>query len=197
MSPSVVASIGVAGYMGAGKSTAVALLCRLCGGFVLDADAIAKEILQSDSSIRGEIVRAFGNDVADGSTLRFGRLGERVFASLDELQRYNRIVHPVVVAQLEKRMAAALPRLCILDAALIPYWGIEKRFDMLFWVDAPAEVRMSRLAAKGVLAPEMIANWMTLQQALFKAPSAKAWIFIRNSGSLAQLEEAVAAAAPS
>ena len=125
--------IGVAGYMGAGKST----ISRLIAGrgiTLIDADNEAKIVMQRDSAIRKQLILTFGNDVVANDTVRSDLLGERAFRSAEDLAALNAIVHPAIVAHLEKLIDNCDTGKCILDAALIPMWNVSNRFDFCIWV---------------------------------------------------------------
>jgi dephospho-CoA kinase len=156
---------GLTGSLGSGKST-VAGIFRDRGLQVLEADAIAREMMQPGQEVYRRIAEQFGPEVvlADGALNR-RRLAELAFAHgrLDEL---NRIVHPPVIAEQEKRMAgifAADPRaVVVIESALIfeaDAWGTaggesgaagswRQRFDRIILVTAPDELKVERFVAR-------------------------------------------------
>jgi dephospho-CoA kinase len=192
--------IGIAGYMGSGKSTCAGLMAGLMAGLtagrntrvsVIDADREAKLMMNNDKSIRRQLAAAFGPSVADENSVDFGRLGRAAFASVQALRLLNGIAHPPLVKRLEKLVSAStLP--CILDAALIPMWGIEAWFDRCLWVTASPQRRMERALRKTSISPEQIRLRMSLQEALLTEPAGPEWTIVENEGSLDELRTRIA-----
>ncbi len=182
--------LGVAGYMGSGKTT-VAECLRGGMASVIEADAVAKELMNTDETIRRELGKAFGEDVLEEGKVLFDRLGTRAYASLDSMGRLNAIVHPPLLAVLSERLRSDAAFPCVLDAALIPYWHIEDWFDVLCWVDAPFGVRLARLCKKLALTREELERRMRLQEEMFGCPRRSPWIHIDNSGSVEALERSL------
>jgi len=150
--------VGLTGGLGSGKST-VATIFRECGFHVLEADAIAREMMQSGQEIFRAIVAHFGPSVqrVDGSLDR-ARLAVLAFREgrLDEL---NRIVHPPVIAEQERRTAEIFARdpcaVVVVESAIIfeaEAWGTvthwRERFDRIVLVVAPDEVKIQRFLSR-------------------------------------------------
>jgi len=179
--------IGIAGYMGAGKSTCAHYLAgpETC---IIDADREAKLMMAGDESIRRQLASAFGASVLHETSVEFGALGKSAFSSVQSIRTLNGIVHPALVERLRTRVdAIAGP--CILDAALIPLWGIESWFDLCLWVTAEPQLRSRRVREKTGLGPDAIALRMSIQEAVVNVPSGPRWTHISNSGSLVDLEQ--------
>lgn len=177
--------IGIAGYMGSGKST-VAHACGNAGRFdVIDADAEAKHLMCEDLEVRESLGRNFGADILLPQSLRFDLLGERAFSSIEALMQLNATVHPPLL----KRLRSLLDKVnhCILDAALIPLWNIEDWFDWLFWIEAPSQIRFERLMIKGAMSDAALKQRMDLQQQLFAVPGNDRWSIVHNTGSINEL----------
>ncbi|MBT9332103.1 dephospho-CoA kinase [Paracidobacterium acidisoli] len=150
--------VGLTGGLGSGKST-VASIFRECGVHVIEADAVGRELMQPGQSVYREILEHFGHDVlsTDG-TIDRRALAKAAFgeARLDEL---NRIVHPAVIAEQERRMRIIASRepeaIVMIESALIfeaermgtvPEW--RRRFDRIILVTAPDEVKVARYLAR-------------------------------------------------
>src|SRR5699024_10380692 len=86
--------VGLTGGMGSGKSS-VARRLRELGCVIIDADAIAREIVEPGQPALRELVDAFGPDIvdADGRLLR-SRLANRAFTSQEKTAMLNAITHP-------------------------------------------------------------------------------------------------------
>jgi dephospho-CoA kinase len=182
--------IGVAGYMGAGKSTAARYLAE-GGGSVIDADRIAKRLMQESSPIKIRLVEAFGAPVVEDGEIRFDRLGNAAFASEAALLRLNAIVHPALVKVLEDRLSEYGDRPAVLDAALLPLWYVESLFDALLWVHAPRPTRLRRImAGRPDFDEGVAAGRMRLQERTLPEPAADStWIRIDNGESRERLFE--------
>ncbi len=178
--------IGVAGFMGAGKSSCAALCARARGMRLVDADAEAKLLMENDGRIKDALVLAFGTGIVHGGVLNFAELGKIAFSSISGMERLNRIVHPPLLRRLRDLVISPAGP-CILDAALIPLWRIEDWFDCCLWVRAPSAVRESRVAARTGLPVEQIRERMRIQETLMPEPVLAQWIFVTNDGSLEDL----------
>jgi dephospho-CoA kinase len=176
--------IGVAGYMGAGKSTAARMISGAAGRLI-DADAEAKVLMNGSAEIKGDLVAQFGGSVVQDGRILFGELGARVFESLDNLQRLNAIVHPHLVVLLHDKVRRAGD--CVLDAALIPLWRVEHWFDICLWVRSSREIRVRRVAAQTRQDPQRIVHRAILQERLFTEPNSDAWRMIINESSIEDL----------
>jgi dephospho-CoA kinase len=176
--------IGIAGFMGAGKSTCARFLSDTCGGAgIIDADAEAKHLMQGDESIKRELVETFGAAVVPHGDIAFPVLGAMVFHSAENMSALNRIVHPRLIDVLKERVCADAGPCVICDAALIPLWHIENWFDVLVWVHAPFEKRYGRLKEKTGLPTAQLIKRMELQQTLFDEPKQAPWSVIANHGT--------------
>jgi dephospho-CoA kinase len=179
--------IGIAGYMGAGKSSCIKFL-EMPSLLSFNADQIAKSLMLQSSEIKQELIKTFGEKVCPDKTIDFASLGAIVFNSPPALKQLNAIVHPPLLRQLHHLMTNSYDpaiRFVLLDAALIPLWNIEPWFDLLIWIDAPAVVRLNRIIERshGALTRTDVLKRMAEQETLFRKSSAYAWIDILNNGS--------------
>jgi dephospho-CoA kinase len=176
--------IGIAGYMGAGKSRCARALER-DGATAIDADAEAKRLMRGSADILERLREAFGGDVVANGELCANALGRAAFASVDALLTLNSIVHPPLVSHLEAMVAGCTARLCILDAALIPLWNIESWFDHCVWIDAPFDVRLARIVAKGGgvggVAEAEISRRMRMQEEVMGVPAGEGWARVADT----------------
>lgn len=150
--------VGLTGGLGSGKSTVAALL-RERGFAVLEADAIARELMEPGQSVYRGIVEHFGTEVLrEDGTLDRPRLADLVF-NHGRLPELNRIVHPPTVAEQERRMAEIFARdpraIVFVESALVfeaEAWGTvpewRRRFDRIVLVTAPEEAKIQRFLAR-------------------------------------------------
>jgi dephospho-CoA kinase len=141
----------VTGLTGGGKST----ICRWLaerGAFILDADRVGHEILLREE-IAAAVADAFGREILDeeGAVDR-RRLGPLVFADPAALERLDRIVHPPLVAELQRRIdALRRSRACefiVVDAAL--HYRFEPRLEAraVLWCEADEDEQIRRVMAR-------------------------------------------------
>ncbi len=181
--------IGVAGYMGAGKSAFSALLSEMRGTRCIDADAEAKLLMEGDGRLRDDLALLFGPTVAAGAAIDFAALGRIAFSSIAEMRKLNGLVHPPLVRRL-RDLALSRPGPCILDAALIPFWHIEDWFDCCFWIQAAPGRRLQRVLSATGLPEEAVRQRMLIQETLMAEPAGPNWIFVNNEGTLGDLAAA-------
>ena len=183
--------IGIAGYMGAGKSTFARLMTESHRNFALvDADAEAKQVMQNDPAIRRGLARTFGPSVIRGQAIDFRTLGAIVFSNSENVLSLNALVHPLVLERLKKLIVVNnRSSRIICDAALIPLWNIEAWFDMVIWVRASFDLRLERLLKKGLHSREDLIARMQRQQSLFSEPQGEPWKFIENNKTMPELQK--------
>jgi dephospho-CoA kinase len=182
--------IGIAGYMGAGKSACAKRCAEAAGMRIINADAEAKLLMENDSRIRDELVRVFGPSIDKSGALDFAALGAAAFASPADMQKLNNIVHPRLLRQL-RDCVFSQPGPSVLDAALIPLWRIEDWFDRCLWIDAPSELRRSRLVTKTGMPEALLRQRMLVQETLVAEPSGAQWTTIVNDGTFEELKNRV------
>ena len=139
-------TVGLTGGIGAGKSEVSRLLVA-CGAVLIDADRIAREVVEPGTPGLAAVVEAFGQEVlaADGSLDR-PRLGSIVFADPDRLAVLNSIVHPLVGARSrELEQAAAEDAVVVHDVPLLAENGLAPLYDVVIVVDASPETQLDRL----------------------------------------------------
>ena len=182
--------IGITGSIASGKSVLTAYLLGL--GFpVIDADAIARDLVHPGSDTLKKIADIFGEDMiqSDGNLDR-DKLGKRVFSDEDARNRLNEIMHPAIVrAMLD--LSENFHGLVFYDVPLlfeqiddIKESGLE--FDAIWLVDANEDVQLARLMARDGIdeayAKEKIASQMPLEE-----KKKLATVVFDNSGDLMNL----------
>jgi dephospho-CoA kinase len=158
---------------------------------VIDADAVAREVVEHGTSGLAEIVDAFGSGMLrpDGSLDR-EKLGGVVFSDEAARARLNAIVHPRVgerMAELEQ--AAGDAAIVVHDIPLLAENGLAAGFDAVVVVDAPPQAQVERLVERGLSASQAAARMAA--QASREQRLAIATFVVDNSGSLADLDREV------
>ncbi len=179
--------IGLSGGIGSGKSTVAGRFGEL-GATVIDADQLAREVVEPGHPGLRAVIEAFGPQVlaADG-TLDRPALGAIVFADDQERQRLNGILHPLIAARTEQLMAQVLARagpgaVVVHDVPLLVENGLASRYQLVVIVHASAQLRVQRLIeARGMTADDA---WQRVNaQASDEERRAVADVWIDNSGS--------------
>jgi dephospho-CoA kinase len=178
--------VGLTGGVGSGKSTVAARL-REHGALVIDADQIAREVVEPGTPGYEAVVARFGRGVvaADG-TLDRAALADIVFGDPAERDALNSIVHPLV-GERTAQLAADAPADAIVvhDIPLLVEGGLEKAFDTVVVVLADAELRVARLGSRGMAADDARARIQA--QATDEQRRAAADVVIDNNGTVEQL----------
>jgi dephospho-CoA kinase len=183
--------VGLTGGIGAGKS-AVARLLADHGAVVIDADAIAREVVEPGTPGLAEVAAVFGVGVLrpDGSLDREA-LGRVVFADPAARRRLEEITHPLIRAETVRRMAAAPPDAVVVhDVPLLVEAGLAGSYDAVVVVEAPEELRLDRLVGRGLPRDQALARMA--QQASAEQRRAVATHLVDNGGDLDALRARVA-----
>jgi dephospho-CoA kinase len=183
--------VGLTGGIGAGKSEVSARLAAQ-GAVVIDADAIAREVVEPGTKGLAEVVEAFGPEVLlpDG-TLDRPRLGEIVFGDPELRGKLNAIVHPRVGARMAELEGEAAPGAIVVhDVPLIAEGGRTDAYDLVVVVDAPPRVQIDRLVRRRGMTREQAKARMAAQAGR-EQRLAIGDIVIDNSGSLTELDRQV------
>lgn len=183
--------VGLTGGIGAGKSEVSARLAAQ-GAVVIDADAIAREVVEPGTEGLAEVVEAFGPEVLlpDGRLDR-PRLGEIVFADPELRGKLNAIVHPRVGARMAELEREAGPASIVVhDVPLIAESGRTDAYDLVVVVDVPPRVQLDRLVRRRGMTREQAEARMAAQ-ASREQRLAIADIVIDNSSSLTELDRQV------
>lgn len=188
--------VGLTGGIGSGKST-VARMLAAEGFTVVDADQIAREIMEP-GPVLDEVVAAFGEGLLlDDATLDRAELARRAFATEAATKRLNAITHPAIRAESMRRLDAAAARgerAAIYDMPLLVDLGLDKDMDLTVVVDVDPEERVRRLVASRGL-DEADARARIARQVPDAVRNAAADVIIDNNGLVEALEPQVRALA--
>ena len=141
--------IGLTGGVATGKST-VAKLLKTCGAVIIDADALAREVVQPGKPAWRDIVRLYGEQVLKPDrTLNRPALAHIVFRDSHKLRALNAIIHPRVAreqARLTRDIGRKDPDAIVMyDVPLLFEAGVDKRVDRIVVVAADRETQITRL----------------------------------------------------
>lgn len=177
--------IGILGGIASGKST-VAKELENRGCAVIDADAIAKQFLQTDD-VKQQIRNGFGDSVfdAEGRVDR-AKLAEMVFTDRASVEAINAIVHPKVLKRTEELISQyqndSRVKAIVLDAPLLLEAGWEKRCDKLIFVNCDRLIKLERASKKGVLDENQLKKRENFQISLDKKAKISHYMVDNNNG---------------
>lgn len=179
--------VGLTGGVGSGKSTVAARFAEH-GAVVVDADAIAREVVEPGTDGLAAVVERFGTGIlADDGSLDRPALAAIVFDDDEARAALNAIVHPRVgrrVAELTE--AAPDDAVVVYDVPLlVENNSSAEGFDFVVVVEAPLEARVERLAGRGM--PEQDARARIASQATDEQRRAVADAVIENGGGRDEL----------
>jgi dephospho-CoA kinase len=185
--------IGLTGGIGSGKSAAAEEFSRL-GATVVDTDEIARALTAPGGAAMPHVKSLFGDAfVAPSGAMDREAMRRHVFADPAARQALERLLHPMIRAESERRIAEARgPYVVHVVPLLIESPDYRARVDRVLVVDAPEEVQVARVRARSGLAPSEV-------QAIMRSQAARAQRLavaddvIDNAGSLAALRRQVAA----
>ena len=152
--------LGLLGGVASGKSHVAGIAARRAAGTVVDADALARHALD-ELAASGRLRRALGPQAvaADGRPDR-PAIAKLVFEEPAALAALEALLHPAVLAHIERRLAAHAagkdPALLVLDVPLLVEKGLHLRCDVLWFVHAPQASRVKRAAARGLSEEEIL-----------------------------------------
>lgn len=182
--------VGLSGGIGSGKST-VANRLRELGAVVVDADALAREVVQPGSRGLAELVERFGQDVlaADG-TLDRPALARKAFVDDRSRADLNAITHPKIAELTAQRMAEAPDdSVLVHDIPLLVEAGYAPGYHLVIIVHASEDVRVARLSERGL--EETDARARIAAQATEQQRREVADVWLDNSGEVDRLLDQV------
>lgn len=182
--------VGLTGGIGAGKSTVAAQLARR-GAIVVDADAIAREVVEPGSPVLVQLVDRFGPEILhpDGSLDR-PALAAVAFVDDETRKELEGITHPAIGAEFLRRVAEApAGSVVVHDVPLLVESKRGFEYAAVIVVEAPLEVRLDRLEARGVPRDDARRR-IDLQATDEDRRKVATWV-VDNSRDLSHLEEQV------
>jgi dephospho-CoA kinase len=186
--------IGLTGGIASGKSTAARTLAEL-GARIVDADAVAREIVAPGQPALAEIVRTFGREMLlpDG-TLDRKRLGAVIFAQADKRCALNAITHPRIAVETQARLGRLRDEgvpVAIYEAALLVENGVHEALDGLIVVACAEATQLARLIARDGYTEADARVRITAQAPMADKIAAATWV-VDTSGPLADTKKQLA-----
>jgi dephospho-CoA kinase len=186
--------VGLTGSIATGKST-VSEMFRRKGAEIIDADQIAREVVEPGTEGLARIVREFGPGMLDEEgKLNRERLGARIFQNPAEREKLNRLLHPLIVdsmrAKTEKIKKEKDPDLLIWDVPLLIEGNLTQWVEAVILVYTPKEIQLERLMKRNALSKEE-AEKRILAQMDIEEKKKYADYVIDNRGTLSETERQV------
>ncbi|MGG1518557.1 dephospho-CoA kinase [Paenibacillus oryzisoli] len=187
-------NIGLTGGIACGKSTVSGMLVSR-GALLVDADQIARDVVQPGSPVLEQVAAHFGQAVLnpDGSLHR-KKLGELIFGSEEQRKALESILHPPIRAAMRSQMAdyerEHPDKLVVVDVPLLFESGLASMFEATLVVYVPREVQLKRLIARDGLTEDQAALRLEAQMGIEEKRSLADFV-IDNSGTLEQTTQQV------
>jgi dephospho-CoA kinase len=184
--------VGLTGGLGAGKSTALAVLEGL-GAAVLSTDAVVHDLYESPE-LRDAVVARWGREVAPGGTVDRSAVAAMAFASAADRAWLEGLLWPRVGQRVDdwRRQVAGLdpaPRAAVIEVPLLFEAGMDGAFDATIAVVADEDIRATRAGGRGHAAVDERAERQLPQE----EKARRATFVVANNGTTAELERELSA----
>jgi dephospho-CoA kinase len=183
--------VGLTGGVASGKSV-VSQVWKEEGAYLIDADRIAREVVQPRTPAWKAVVKAFGKEILqeDGSIHR-KKLATRVFSNPVERELLNRILHPRIKREIDRRIKGIGKKgptaIVVIDAALLVETGYYRDVDKVVVVTSTKKQQIERLRRREQM-PQKMARGIIDSQISGEKRIKVADIIIRNEGSRKKTE---------
>ena len=155
--------VGLTGGIGSGKSAAASFF-KNEGISVIDADHVAKEVVEKDTPGFKKVVEYFGAEIihADGSIDR-AKLRKEVFESIEKRVALESITHPLVREKMSERILASQSPYSIIEVPLIFETKSMSSYDRVLVIDCEPELQLERAALRDKNSSDVIQNIINSQ----------------------------------
>jgi dephospho-CoA kinase len=142
--------VGLTGGIGSGKSLAAQFFSQL-GALVIDADQLARSVIERGSEGFDEVLLRFGDTVLKNGHIDRVALGQIVFENPEAKKDLEEIIHPRIRAEFEEAVGSLNPgQIMVYEIPLLVETNAVDRFDFVITVESDAELRKQRLRARGM-----------------------------------------------
>jgi len=142
--------VGLTGGIGSGKSLAAQFFSQL-GALVIDADQLARSVIERGSEGFDEVLLRFGDTVLKNGDIDRVALGQIVFENPEAKKDLEEIIHPRIRAEFEEAVASLNPgQIMVYEIPLLVETNAADRFDFVITVESDADLRKQRLRARGM-----------------------------------------------
>ncbi len=184
--------VGLTGGVASGK-TAASQALKEEGAYIIDADQIARELVQPHQPAWNELIRAFGKEILqeDGSLHR-KKLADKVFADPKQRKRLNQILHPRIKEEMDRRTKEIGQKdpeaIVVIDAPLLVELGDHHEMDKLIVVTSTQTQQIERLKDRDGISPEEALRILSSQMPLGEKVKLADFV-IGNEGSLGETKK--------
>lgn len=184
--------VGLTGGVASGK-TAVSQVLKEEGAYVIDADQIARELVQPHKPAWNELIKAFGKEILqeDGFIHR-KKLADKVFADPKKRKLLNQILHPRIKEEMDRRTKEIGQKdseaIVVIDAPLIVELGDHREMDKLIVVASTQTQQIERLKERDRIGPEEALRILSSQMPVEEKVNLADFV-IRNEGSLEETKK--------
>jgi dephospho-CoA kinase len=184
--------VGLTGGVASGK-TAVSQVLKEEGAYIIDADQIARELVQPHKPAWNDLIRAFGKEILqeDGFIHR-KKLADKVFADPKKRKLLNQILHPRIKEEMDRRTKEIGQKdpeaIVVIDAPLIVELGDHREMDKLIVVASTQTQQIERLKERDRIGPEEALRILSSQMPVEEKVNLADFV-IRNEGSLEETKK--------
>ncbi len=184
--------VGLTGGIGSGK-TIVANIFRALNVEVIEADQMARELVEPNLSSYNEILEHFGNEILNvDNTINRAKLRTIIFESKQERVWLEQLLHPLIKEEIKKRIKQVKENYLIVDIPLLLEANFQDLVDRVLVVDCSKQKQIERIEARDNIPHEVILKIIDSQVSQSERLS-KADDVIENDGSKSELKEKVVA----
>ncbi len=181
--------VAVTGGIGSGKSAVGEILEEL-GAVIVDADELARTVIERGNSGYDQVLAAFGDEILTSGEIDRAKLAGLVFSDPELRKKLEGIIHPLVREAAEEIMKSAPSGSVVVnEIPLLFETNGAKRFDFVIAVQTPMELRIERLSQRGMKLYEI--EKRIAVQASDQERASIADVIVVNDGSLDQLRSKV------
>lgn len=156
--------IGITGNSGSGKTTATAILKRLCDAEVIDADKVVRELSVPGTKYLDAIKEKFGESVfLEDGTLNRKALAEKIYNSKEDLEVLNGLTFKYVVEEIKFRIEESKSEIIVLDAPLLFESGLDENCTAVIGLTAPFELKVERIVKRDGISEETAYSRINIQ----------------------------------
>lgn len=184
--------VGLTGGVASGK-TAVSEVLEEEGAYIIDADQIARELVQPHEPAWNELVRTFGKEILQGNgSIDRKKLSEMVFVNPDQRKLLNQILHPLITEEMDRRTREIGQKnpeaIVVIDAPLLIEVGYHRRVDKLVVVTSTQTEQIERLKVRDGINSEEALRILSSQMPVEEKVKLADFV-IRNEESLTEVRE--------
>ena len=178
------------GGVGSGKSVALNYLKEAYGAEIIGMDETAHDLYEPGREGFLAVKELLGSSVIrEDGTLDRGRMADLLYADREKLNKLSSLIHPLVYAEVDRRMQASGAALTVVETAL-PSAERREKYDELWYVFTPAEIRRERLMRDRGYSTERVDEIMAKQPADEAYAELSDWV-LKNDGTPEDLKRKI------